>query len=60
VPSDTTSYDRVPYSSLAFPQTHPDRLATMARIFGVSTPDIAACRVLDQVSSSDLVARGVS
>jgi len=47
VPSEPTSYDQVPYHSLAFPQTHPDRLATMARIFGVSTPDIAACRVLE-------------
>ncbi len=47
MPSETTSYDQVPYNSVAFPQTHPDRLATMARIFGVSTPDIAACRVLE-------------
>jgi SAM-dependent methyltransferase len=44
---ETTSYDQVPYTSLAFPQTHPDRLATVARIFGVSTPDVAACRVLE-------------
>jgi methyltransferase-like protein/trans-aconitate methyltransferase len=42
-----TSYDQVPYRSLAFPQTHPDRLATVARIFGVSTADVAACRVLE-------------
>jgi methyltransferase-like protein/SAM-dependent methyltransferase len=44
---DATSYDTVPYGSLAFPQTHPDRLATIARIFGLSSPDVARCRVLE-------------
>jgi len=43
----TSSYDQLPYTSLAFPQTHPDRLATIARIFALSTPDVAACRVLE-------------
>jgi methyltransferase-like protein len=47
VPTELTSYDQVPYRSLAFPQTYPDRLATMARIFGVSTPDVGGCRVLE-------------
>jgi methyltransferase-like protein/SAM-dependent methyltransferase len=42
-----TSYDRVPYPSLAFSETHPDRLATVARIFGLRTPDVAECRVLE-------------
>ncbi len=45
--ASSTSYDRVPYRSLAFPETHPDRLATVARIFGVTTPDVARCRVLE-------------
>ena len=43
----TSSYDQLPYTSLAFPQTHPDRLATIARIFALSTPSVAACRVLE-------------
>ena len=44
---DASSYDQIPYTSLAFPQTHPDHLATIARIFGISPPDVAACRVLE-------------
>jgi methyltransferase-like protein/SAM-dependent methyltransferase len=41
------SYDRVPYASLALPQTHPDRLAAVARIFRLSPRNVAACRVLE-------------
>jgi methyltransferase-like protein/2-polyprenyl-3-methyl-5-hydroxy-6-metoxy-1,4-benzoquinol methylase len=41
------SYDEMPYTNKAFPQTHPDRLATMARLFGVEAPAIEACRVLE-------------
>ncbi len=41
------SYDEVPYDNLAFAQTHPDRLATMARMFGLAPPPIATCRVLE-------------
>jgi methyltransferase-like protein/SAM-dependent methyltransferase len=44
---DGSSYDRIPYTSLALPQTHPDRLATVARIFRLSPPDVGACRVLE-------------
>jgi methyltransferase-like protein/cyclopropane fatty-acyl-phospholipid synthase-like methyltransferase len=44
---DASSYDQIPYTSHAFPQTHPDRLATIARIFGLSPPNVAACRVLE-------------
>ena len=46
-PDDASSYDRIPYTSLALPQTHPDSLATVARIFRLSPPDVAACRVLE-------------
>jgi methyltransferase-like protein/SAM-dependent methyltransferase len=42
-----SSYDQIPYTSHAFPQTHPDRLATTARIFRLSPPDVAACRALE-------------
>lgn len=42
-----TSYDEVPYPRQAFPQTHPDRLATIATLFGVKPPAIDKCRVLE-------------
>jgi SAM-dependent methyltransferase len=41
------SYDELPYPSQAFVQTHPDRLATLARIFGLTPPSIEQCRVLE-------------
>ena len=40
-------YDDVPYGHLAFPQTHPDRLATIGRMFGLTPPPIDRCRVLE-------------
>ncbi len=42
-----TSYDTIPYPSLPFPETHPDRLSAVARIFGLDAPDLADCRVLE-------------
>jgi len=44
---DPNGYDEVPYNSQAFVQTHPDRLATLARVFGLNPPDITRCRVLE-------------
>jgi methyltransferase-like protein/2-polyprenyl-3-methyl-5-hydroxy-6-metoxy-1,4-benzoquinol methylase len=44
---DASSYDQIPYTSLAFPQTHPDHLASVARIFALSPADVSACRVLE-------------
>lgn len=41
------SYDEVPYESQPFPQSHPDRLAAIARLFGMSPPAIDHCRVLE-------------
>jgi methyltransferase-like protein len=41
------TYDEMPYINKAFPQTHPDRLATLARVFGVATPEVETCRVLE-------------
>ncbi|MFO1498156.1 MAG: methyltransferase regulatory domain-containing protein [Verrucomicrobiota bacterium] len=43
----TTSYDAVPYASHPHPQTHPDRLAVMARLFGLRPARIDRCRVLE-------------
>ena len=45
--AEPSSYDVVPYGQLAFAQTHPDRLATVARIFGLTPPPVATCRVLE-------------
>jgi methyltransferase-like protein/SAM-dependent methyltransferase len=42
-----TSYDRVPYSVSAFPQTRPDLLATIATLFGMTPQDPNRCRVLE-------------
>jgi methyltransferase-like protein/SAM-dependent methyltransferase len=42
-----TSYDLIPYQSHAYPQTHPDRLATIARIFGLVPAPVTRCRVLE-------------
>ena len=41
------SYDEVPYESNPFPQTHPDRLAVMATLFGMKSKPINRCRVLE-------------
>jgi methyltransferase-like protein len=43
----TTSYDEMPYVHVAFPQTHPDHLVTLAKLFGLDPPPVATCRVLE-------------
>lgn len=45
--STQTSYDDLQYQSHPFPQTHPDRLATVAWLLGVATTPIERCRVLE-------------
>jgi methyltransferase-like protein/trans-aconitate methyltransferase len=42
-----TSYDLVPYESRPYPQAHPDRLATVATLFGVGSASPERCRVLE-------------
>lgn len=42
-----TSYDEVPYPSLSHSQCHPDRLATVATLLGMSPPPVERCRVLE-------------
>lgn len=42
-----SSYDEVPYESVAFPQTHPDRLATIAKLLGMKPAPVERCRVLE-------------
>ena len=41
------SYDEIPYPSLTYAQTHPDRLATMGRLLGLETAAVDGCRYLD-------------
>ena len=45
--SYSTSYNEVPYESFPFQQTHPDRLATIAQLFGLQSPNVETCRVLE-------------
>ncbi|MFM8930594.1 MAG: hypothetical protein ACKOS8_01795, partial [Gemmataceae bacterium] len=42
-----TSYDDVPYISRAFIQTHPQRLAFIARLFGMNPTPPSNARVLE-------------
>jgi methyltransferase-like protein/2-polyprenyl-3-methyl-5-hydroxy-6-metoxy-1,4-benzoquinol methylase len=45
--SPITDYDRIPYPAGPYTQSHPDRLATLARLFGMSPRDARCCRVLE-------------
>ena len=48
-PSERTraAYGEVPYPGLAFPQSHPDRLATHARLMGMKPALPERCRMLE-------------
>jgi methyltransferase-like protein/SAM-dependent methyltransferase len=41
------SYDALPYDSVAFPQSHPDHLHVIARLFGMTPASPSRCRVLE-------------
>jgi methyltransferase-like protein/predicted O-methyltransferase YrrM len=41
------TYDEVPYPSYAYAQTHPDNLATLATLSGMTPPPVTQCRVLE-------------
>lgn len=43
----STTYDTVAYPSNCCPQAHPDRLATLATLFGMSPAPVASGRVLE-------------
>ena len=43
----TTTYDQTTYSSSSFPQTHPLKLATIAKLFGMNPVNPARCKVLE-------------
>lgn len=40
-------YDEVAFPSYPYPASHPERLATIARLCGLATADIQNCRVLE-------------
>ena len=40
-------YDKFLYPSYAYPQTHPDNLATLAILFGMEPAQLDCCRVLE-------------
>jgi methyltransferase-like protein/SAM-dependent methyltransferase len=42
-----SSYDDVPYTSYPYPRTHPDRLSTVARLFGLRPAPVERCRILE-------------
>jgi cyclopropane fatty-acyl-phospholipid synthase-like methyltransferase/methyltransferase-like protein len=44
---EISPYDTQPYPRLPFAQSHPNRLATMATVFGMNPPDVRVCRVLE-------------
>ncbi len=42
-----TSYEQFPYESLPFAQTHPERIAALARLFGLAAAPVERARVLE-------------
>ena len=40
-------YDEIPYSNIPHPDSHPDHLATLGRLFGLSPAPVTHCRVLE-------------
>ena len=44
---ESTAYDAVSYPGSPFSQTHPDRLATIAALYGLKTASPERCRVLE-------------
>ena len=40
-------YRDVPYLGHAYAETHPSRLATIASLYGMEPPNLAACRLLE-------------
>ncbi len=47
VDDNAFSYDVVPYTSYPYARTHPDRLATIGRLFGMEPAAVSRCRVLE-------------
>lgn len=45
-------YDALPYESLPFAETHPERMAVLARLFGIAAAPAQSCRVLELGSAA--------
>src|SRR6266705_2655423 len=45
--TSSTAYDEVLYPTAALSQTHPDRLATIATLLGMTPAPVERCRVLE-------------
>lgn len=45
--ANKTSYDEILYTDNSFAETHPDRLAAAATLFGLAPPPLEGCRVLE-------------
>jgi|SRR5579872_2280167 len=43
----SNAYDELPYPGKPFSQTHPDRLATLATLFGMTPAPVDRCRILE-------------
>src|SRR5262245_441478 len=41
------SYNEFPYESFVYPQSHPERMHTIARLFKLGAPDIHKARILE-------------
>jgi SAM-dependent methyltransferase len=41
------AYHQIPYTTVAMAQTHPDRLASVASLFGMAPAPVTSCRVLE-------------
>ncbi|MBN1947171.1 MAG: class I SAM-dependent methyltransferase [Bradymonadales bacterium] len=44
---EATSYDQLLYTTYAHHRSHPDRLATIGRLYGLQPPAVERCRVLE-------------
>jgi SAM-dependent methyltransferase len=42
-----SSYEELPYPNRAYAETHPDHLATLGRLFGLTPPPVEQCRALE-------------
>jgi methyltransferase-like protein/SAM-dependent methyltransferase len=58
----SSSYDEMPYINRPFMQTHPGRLAALAKLFGMRPPAVDSCRVLELgcASGDNLISMAVA
>jgi len=54
LPSTPTPYDDVFYPGHVYGHTHPNRLATIASLYGMAPVPVARCRVLELAMSRRL------